>query len=104
MVSCFYLSYVFFLFGSLALAVLLLSLVVEALDVLLVWLGFALPNLPLLVELLAVIEHLRDLGLCPFLVICHFFDSSIVLGILAISARNNGSFRPLFLLAPWCVC
>jgi len=106
MVSCFYLSYVFLLFRSLTLAVLLLSFVVEPLHGLLVWLGFTLPDLPLLVELLAIVEHLRDLSLCPFLFICHFFHSGIMFGIMAtIATRNYRCLLPHFisLLAPRCI-
>ena len=55
MVSCLYLSYVFLLLGSLTLAVLLLGFVMEALDSLLVRLGFTFPDLPFFVELLAIV-------------------------------------------------
>ena len=78
----------------------------EPLNGLLVWLRFTLPDLPLFVELLAIVEHLRDLGLCPFLFICHFFHSGIMFGIMAATAiRNYRCLRPYFvsLLDPWCI-
>ena len=97
MISCFDLRNVFLLFRSLTLTYLFLGLVMQSLDRLLIWLGFTLPNFPLSIKLLAVIEHFGDFGLIPFLFIGHFFDSRIVLCITArVSICDNRALRSYF--------